>query len=220
MFEILVAILWFAVLAGAANILQTFFGITYQKNVVVFVSLFLSGVAGMWLTTSLSQNQSFTNPTGILIGIAAFTSYALFCSWWGRRYSLDDMYGVDTLSESYYQLLKPNLSSAFSKAGEVLVQDVVMLLVVTQLLLMNVSHLTAGLLFALVVLVVHIPAPLIIGRIYGVALTILSTGFALFIPWVIDTFVYGFYYVFTFHLSVYVLLLIVSRSMQMYKGRI
>jgi hypothetical protein len=214
MIEILIAIAWFTVLAGVANVLQTFFGITYQKNVVVFVSLFLSGVAGMWLTTSLSQNPSFLNPVGVLIGIAAFVSYVLVCIWWGRQYTLDDMYGVETLSESYYQLLKPNLNSSFSKAGEVLVQDVTMLLVVTQLLVMDVSHLLAGLLFAVVVFLVHIPAPLIIGRVYGVWLTVLATSFALFIPLVIDTFIYGFYFVFAFHLFIYILLLVASRLMQ------
>jgi len=214
MIEMLIAVAWFTVLLGTSNILTYFYGITYQKHSPAFVSLFLSGVVGIWFTTSLSDNPTFLQPFGWLLVFVSVLSYVVFCSWWGRNFQMYQMYRVDTLSKSYHQLLLPNANSAFSKAGEILVQDVVLLVIVTQLLVMGYSYTTAGLIFVVFVLIIHIPLPYILGRIYGVWLTILATMFAVMTPWLIGEYAYGFYIVFAFHMFVYMLLLVVSRMMQ------
>jgi hypothetical protein len=165
MIEILTAVGWFVLLAGVANVLQYFYGTTYKKNALIFVSLFLLGVCGIWYTTSLSSITQFSDTLGILLGVLGVASYVTFCGWWNRTFTLEQMYGVATLPKSYQQLLAPNANSALSKAGEILVQDVVLLVIVTELLRMNYSYLAAGGLFSVIVFIIHIPSPYIIGRI-------------------------------------------------------
>lgn len=213
--EIAVAICWFIGLATIANVLQYFYAITYQKHWYIFLFLFLViGVPGILLSTQLGSNPSFVNLTGILIGTGALLSYIIFETCWGRVYTIHDMYMYKSLPVSYYQLLSPNTASALSKSSEIFIQDIVMLVIVVQLLELGYSYIEAGLVFSLVVLIIHIPSPFILGKLYGNILLILATIFALFIPIIIDTISIGFYIVFAFHLFIYISLLISSRLMQ------
>jgi hypothetical protein len=215
MLTILVAIGWFVFLAGLANILQYVYGVTYQKNWRVFVTLFLGfGVPGIYVTTGLSSSEQLHNPIGIIIGCVSTATFLIIETWWSKHYVLNDMYRSDTLPISYHQLLAPNLGSALSKTSEIFIQDIVMLVVVTELLRFNISLGLAGLLFAVLVFLMHIPSPKILGRFYGVFLMLLATVIAPVIPFFMSKVELGFYLIFTFHLSVYVCLLVGSRLLQ------
>ncbi|MCA9367333.1 hypothetical protein KC887_03690 [Candidatus Kaiserbacteria bacterium] len=214
MTDTVVAVAWFVGLAGLANALQYFFAITYQKHWQFFVTFYLLGVPGLYFTTSLSENSSFHSVTGMLFGLVSATSFVIFMSWWGKRYRLADMYRADTVPLPYQQLLSPNAASALSKASEIIIQDIVLLIVVSDLLAAGYSYSSTGTLFAVIVFLLHIPSPIILGRIYGSILMVLATFFAAFIPVIIGELVLGFYFVFAFHLLVYMLLLVWSRWMQ------
>ena len=218
--EIIIAVAWFCALGGLVNILQYFFDITYQKHWWLFTFIFLViGVPGIIITTSLSSNILLFNTPGIFFGLIAALSYIAFESWWGSRYKITDMYRIDTVPKSYHQLLAPNVVSAVSKMSEILIQDLVLLVIVTQLLQFDLSYLAAGCIFAVIVLLVHIPAPVLTGKIYGVILMVAASVGALFIPFVVSNLTLGFYIIFLFHLSFYVCILIWSRWMHIRTGQ-
>lgn len=198
--ETLVAVMWFLALAGLANLLQYKFSITYQKHWFIFVILF-PGIAipGILFTTSLDTNPSLYNEVGIISGFVSLVFFLSFLSWWGRTYGLTDMYGYETLKPEYHQLLTPNFTSALSKASEILIQDIVLLVIVTELITKGFSYIIAGTVFAIIVLLVHIPALKIIGRIYGLITLVFATVSAFLIPFIIGEIAHGFYIVFSLH---------------------
>lgn len=210
--EIWVAVAWFVVLAGIANLLQFRLSVTYKKHWPVFVVLFLGiGVPGIAFTTSLISNPSLYDPLGIAIGLFGIVFYISFMTWWGRYYDITDMYGYKTLKDSYYQLLAPSFTSALSKASEILIQDIVLLIIVTELTSLNFSYLSSGIIFAVFVFLLHIPALKIIGKIYGFLTLVFSTSSAFIIPMIIGEISYGFYFILVMHLSFYASLLVWSR---------
>lgn len=129
-------------------------------------------------------------------------------------YTCSDMYRPDTVPKNYQHFLQPNAASAFSKVTEILIQDLVLLVIVKDLLATGYSYLSAGLLFASIVFIVHLPSPLLLGKIYGTILAVLATTSALVIPAVVAEFQLGFYIVFAVHVLVYALLLAWSRWMR------
>lgn len=212
--EIIIAVLWFVFLGGLANILQFRFSITYQKNWPVFTFLFLGvGVPGIALTTSLLSFPAIYSFQGICLSIVAIASFVMFGSWWGSQYRIFDMYAYQTLKESYYQLLIPNAASSISKVSEIIIQDIVMLVIVSQLLAYDVSFLIAGVIFAAVVFVIHIPAPIITGKVYGTITMFTATIIAFLVPFVVSVLPFGFYLIFVLHLLFYAGLLVWSRWM-------
>ena len=202
------------VIAGCANVLQYFFAITYQKHWWLFLFLFVGiAVPGIYFTTSLQDSAALHSTTGMLFGSGAGFLYVAFLTWWGRSFSIDDMYRVDSIPTPYRQLLKPNLYSALVKLSEIAIQDLVLLVIVLSLNQMT-SYLYASLAFSLIVFLVHIPSPMVLGKLYGSILMVLATLGALVVPYVIGELTLGIYYVFACHLAVYMLLLVWSRIQQ------
>lgn len=220
MYEIILAVIWFCVLGGFVNVLQYFFGLTYQKHWWFFTFIFLViGVPGIVVTTGLNSNVFLFNTPGIFLGVVSALAYINLEFWWDKNYKITDMYRIDTVPESYHQLLAPNAASAVTKMSEILIQDIVLLVIVTQLLQFHFSYFAIGSIFAAIVFLVHIPAPVITGKIYGVILMTTATVCAFFIPYIISNTPLGFYIIFLFHLMFYVGILFWSHWMHIKTGK-
>lgn len=216
MFEIFIAVFWFALTAGGANLLQRFYSYTYQKNWFVFVSLFLCvGYLGLFLTTSIGDNFPFLDITGLILAGAALAMFLGFEYWWGRSFTLDDMYKPETLPSAYQGLLVPQFASSVTKAVEIFFQDLVMLVIILQLLQNGFSYFVAGLIFMGVSTAVHLPGLYMFGRVYGAVFLVLSSAFAPFAPLVIGEIAVGFYVIFSFHLIMYPVIIMWSRWMRL-----
>lgn len=189
----------FVLAAAVANTLQVRYKFTYERNSILFICLylfFLGGMAWYW------QYLPDLFIVSVIIFLATFycVTVSLLKKYWS---SMQSLYGASTVPDAYYGLTHPRLRAQVVKVTEILLQDIAAWLIIAGLVVFLMPVLTY-LTFTIIVLIMHLPAPRLFGKVFGAYFLVVSVGLSAIVPFLFSLGETGFLLLYSLHLSGYV----------------
>jgi hypothetical protein len=205
MHGLILGILLFLTASSLATFLQTRLGYSYTKHPVLFSGLFVAFLVGtLW-------SLDYVPPPLLVLGVsllaaAYIVTITLLTKYWSP---MRNLYGASSVPAAYRSLIQPELSGQLVKVSELLLQDTAAWLIVGGLLAVSHGMFVTALLFTGIVFILHIPGLWLFGWVYGSYFLILVTLVACLVPLLYQIDEYGFLYLYSLHLSGYVILYLV-----------
>lgn len=202
MFELVVGLTLFVMVAIIATILQVGVGYSYSRNPLLFSALYLVAIGLAAGVIGYSFDLPFLL---VLIGIAGI--YIVTISGLVRYWSpMQQLHAAHTIPSTYQGMVAPKLTGQFTKVVEVTLQDSSAWLIASGLLIISGSLTVSVLLFTLISFVTHIPGLWLFGKVYGSYFLIMVTLCAFLVPFLVSYGAVGYTILYTIHLSGYVLM--------------
>ena len=189
------------VVAGGVNFMQRRYTYTYNSHWWLYVPVLVA--AGSLVVLMLPELMPYiADKTGVFLLLSMLTVYFLVEFSRSVIWSAKNYYKNTSLPTTYQGLLQPKISGSITKVADIFFQDVTALAIII-LLLSSLSLTMTTLVFVLVVFTIHIPGLLLFGRVYGGVFLVFSTGFAFFIPYLIQSVSFGWHIMYIVHSLMY-----------------
>ena len=195
---------FFAVVLGFVNALIAFGKYTYASNPILYICIYgLGAIVLFGLFPGV-----FTEHLSSVLGLVTLTAAVVVTVLLGRVYRLC----VTPNNTRWYstiptpEIVQTSLTevNVLVKVIEIVFQQLCALLILVGLFQISSFSLSAiMILFALVVMGVHLPSPKFFGWFYGGFFLVVATFIALGIPWLYVVLPYAFYIVTVIHIMTY-----------------
>ena len=200
MHGLITGIMLFTSAALVATSLQVRYRLSYAKNPLLFLSLFLVCISVSCWTLNYVPSLLLMTSLIFLASMYVF-GMLLLANFWKP---MQRLYGAGTVPAAYQEIIHPKLSGQVVKVVEIALQDMSAWLIVGGLFTISHSVFYSMLVFTTIVFLLHIPGLWMFGRVYGTYFLVLVTMVALCVPLLYQASEVGFVYLYALHLCGYI----------------